>query len=244
MSNRGGAPILFRTGEAANGHNSVTTESGDVLRRLAVFAGLLAVLLSAACTGLWDKSPETGEMQHRAAETPAMQTPAPVAEESEPAPDGEGVRTAAEPAEPVAQQEKTVIDAAGATPAAPAEPVEHVPAAPVAAEDAATGEGFEQATAPLDLELLEKRLKETSAIGFFTKIALKDQVDELLEKFRDFYRGRANIPLAQLRQPFDLLIMKVLALLQDNDPQLARDILASREAIWEILSDREKFARI
>lgn len=118
------------------------------------------------------------------------------------------------------------------------------PVAPEPQTMAAPEQVKEMAAAPLDLDRLEKRLKETSAIGFFTKIALKDQVDELLDKFHAFYKGRSNFSLAQLRQPFDFLIMKVLALLQDNDPQLANDILASREAIWDILSDREKFAKI
>lgn len=232
--------------EAANGHNSVTTETDGVLRRLAFFAGLLAVLLSAACTGLWDKSPEPGETQRDggAGEVPAVQTPVPAAEEAGSAPKGEEERAAAEPAEP-----QEITDAAGATPAGqpaglPAEPAERTPAEPAAAEDAAPGTEVEQATAPLDLELLEKRLKETSAIGLFTKLALKNQVDDLLEKFRAYYQGRSSATPSQLRQPYELLIMKVLALLQDSDPPLARDILDSREAIWTILTDPEKFATL
>ncbi|HEY9148255.1 MAG TPA: hypothetical protein VIQ22_04525 [Gammaproteobacteria bacterium] len=102
----------------------------------------------------------------------------------------------------------------------------------------------EEAQPPLDLELLEKRLKETPAIGVFTKLALKNQVDDLLDNFRAFYQGRSRTSLKQLRQPYEMLIMKVLALLQDSDPQLARDILDSREAIWNILADPDKFASI
>jgi len=47
-----------------------------------------------------------------------------------------------------------------------------------------------------------------------------------------------------LRRPYDLLVMKVLTLLQDTDPALASAIVASREAMWGILSDRVKFATI
>jgi hypothetical protein len=93
----------------------------------------------------------------------------------------------------------------------------------------------------LDLKALEKRLKETSAIGVFTKLTLKNQVDDLLARFRAYYEGRARTTLAELRQPYDLLILKVLALLQDGDPALARTIAASREAIWGILADPVKF---
>ena len=93
----------------------------------------------------------------------------------------------------------------------------------------------------LDLAALEKRLKETDAIGVFTKVTLKNQVDDLMDRFRDHYGGRAKTTLAQLRQPYDLLILKVLSLLQDGDPSLARSIAESREAIWGILADPEKF---
>lgn len=126
----------------------------------------------------------------------------------------------------------------------PVKPVVSSPVSPEPTTKAIPAQVDKRAAPPLDLDLLEKRLKETSAIGFFTKIALKNQVNELLDKFRAFYEGRSNFSLAQLRQPFELLIMKVLALLQDSDQQLANDILASREAIWDILSDREKFAKI
>jgi hypothetical protein len=97
---------------------------------------------------------------------------------------------------------------------------------------------------PLDLKSLETRLKETSAIGVMTKITLKNQVDDLLDQFRAFYDGKLKTSLAELRRPYDLLILKVLALLQDGDPALASALVASREAIWGILSDRAKFAAI
>jgi hypothetical protein len=101
-----------------------------------------------------------------------------------------------------------------------------------------------KAPAPLDLTSLETRLKETNAIGVLTKIALKNQVDDLLDQFRAFYKGAVKTTLADLRQPYDLLLLKVLALLQDTDPALAAAIAASREAIWGILAYREKFAKV
>ena len=96
----------------------------------------------------------------------------------------------------------------------------------------------------LDLDSLEKRLRETEAIGVFTKLTLKNQVDDLLDRFRAHYQGRIKTTLAELRQPYDLLIMKTLTLLQDGDPSLANAILASREAIWGILSDPKKFSSL
>ena len=99
-------------------------------------------------------------------------------------------------------------------------------------------------TAPLDLTALEKRLRETAAIGVFTKIALKNQVDDLLSKFRAYYQCQARTTLADLRQPYDMLLLKVLSLLQDDDPALARAIVASREEIWGMLADRNRFATL
>ena len=99
-------------------------------------------------------------------------------------------------------------------------------------------------TPALDLTALETRLKETKAIGVFTKITLKNQVDDLLDQFRAYYQGRVKTTLAELRQPYDRLLLKVLSLCQDGDPELARAIVTSREAIWGILADPAKFATL
>jgi hypothetical protein len=96
----------------------------------------------------------------------------------------------------------------------------------------------------LDLAGLEQRLKDTHAIGLFTKLSLKNQVDDLLGAFRAFHGGQTNPPLSDLRQRYDLLLLKVLTLLQDGDPPLASAIAASREAIWALLADRDKFQKI
>lgn len=100
------------------------------------------------------------------------------------------------------------------------------------------------AAPPLDLTSLEERLKETRAIGVFTKLSLKNQVDDLLDQFKAFHSRHGGVSLAQLRQKYDVLLLKVLSLLQDGDPKLAAAISASREAIWGILVDPAKFSRI
>jgi hypothetical protein len=102
----------------------------------------------------------------------------------------------------------------------------------------------EEQPAPLDLNGLVQRLRDTNAVGLFTKVALKNQVDDLLGEFRAFYEGKSQSTLADLRRPYDLLVMKILALLQDSDPALAKDIVASRERIWAVLTDRSKFETI
>ena len=100
------------------------------------------------------------------------------------------------------------------------------------------------APSTLDLNALKTQLKETKAIGVLTKLSLKNQVDDLLQQFRDFYQGKAKVTLAQLRRSYDLLLMKVLSLVQDADRQLASAIVASREAIWGLLADPKKFATL
>lgn len=97
---------------------------------------------------------------------------------------------------------------------------------------------------PLDLKSLEARLRDTKAVGIMTKLTLKNQVDDLLDQFREFYKGKLKTTLAELRRSYELLVMKVLALLQDGDPPLASEIATSREAIWSILADPVKFAAV
>jgi hypothetical protein len=128
------------------------------------------------------------------------------------------------------------------TAAAPKAPVATARRATPAVPPAATKAPPAAAAPPLDLESLEQRLKETGAIGVLTKLSLKNQVDDLVERFRAFHRGERPPGLAELRPAFDLLVMKVLSLLQDKDTALAKDIDVSRNAIWNVLTDREKLA--
>jgi hypothetical protein len=97
---------------------------------------------------------------------------------------------------------------------------------------------------PLDIAALSARLRSTSAIGIFTKLALKNQMDDLLQQVRGVHQSGRTGGVGALRQPYDMLVLKVLAAVQDGDPPLARTISGSREAIWNILADPEKFNAI
>ena len=70
-----------------------------------------------------------------------------------------------------------------------------------------------------------------------TKLSLRNKVDDLLAQFRQHHSGKPMPTVAELRRWYDLLMMKVLSLLQDHDQQLASDILSSRERIWGLLAD-------
>jgi len=113
------------------------------------------------------------------------------------------------------------------------------PAAPPVAAPAAPA-----APAKLDLNAMKEQLKATKAIGVFTKISLKNQVDDLMQQFRDYYQGKSKLTLADLRQSYNLLMMKVLSLLQDDDKPLASAIGSSREAIWSLLANPTTFATL
>ena len=181
-----------------------------------------------------------------AAPVPAVVAPAPAAPARSVAPAPTPKAVATPPAKAPAQPARPA-----ATPSPTAKPVATAgkPAASASAGSSSAGSSDAAASKPaggeaLNLSALEKRLKDTSAIGVMTKITLKNQVDELVERFKAYHEGRDKIPLAQLRQPYDSLIMKVLSLLQDKDPSLASSIAQSREAIWSILIDRNRFSSL
>ena len=154
-----------------------------------------------------------------------------------------------------AQKESAPMPAKPAAPTETAPPAdsasrpENAPATKTEPRSAATPAAEPPAASPtpaatLDLGSLEKRLRETTAIGVFTKLSLKNQVDDLLDEFREFHKTHDQSMLTRLRQAYDLLLLKVLSLLQDGDPGLARDIASSREALWSILTDPDKFKEL
>jgi hypothetical protein len=218
--------------------------------RTAGIGALLFALLIAGCSGVKPTAPverpqSTPPRAGTATVAPAAPPSAPPSPPQSPVV-AQGETPAAAPAtssttpapagKTAAKTEAPAVKAPAKAPAAPA------PAAQPPKKDIAQEPAKPKAEAPLDLTSLETRLKETKAIGLMTKIALKNQVDDLLNQFRAFYAGKLQTTLAELRRPYDLLVLKVLSLLQDSDPTLAAAIVASREAIWGILSDRAKFA--
>ena len=184
-------------------------------------------------------SPEAETLQAPAA--PA--TPPPAIEPERPVPPAPATQAAVPkasvpvaPAKPVAptQQLPKPAAAVAVTPERAPTPavVPRATPAPVVPKPAA---------APLDLKSLEARLRQTGAIGVLTKLSLKNQVDDLVDKFRAYHKRQGTATLAELRRNYDMLLLKVLSLLQDGDPPLARDIVKSRAAIWSILEDPRKF---
>lgn len=158
---------------------------------------------------------------------------APAAEPAAPA-------TPAKPAPPTATAKPAPTKPA--TPAPTAKPA--TPPAQAAAKPTTPAPRATSPNPTLDLTALKEQLKSTKAIGLMTKLTLKNQVDDLLDGFRDLYAGKGKSTMPQLRQSYDMLMMKVLSLLQDKDQKLASDIVASREVIWGLLADPKKFAAL
>jgi hypothetical protein len=178
-------------------------------------------------------APATPQPATAAASAPSETTPTPAAQaagNASPLPVARPAATAAAPKPNPA-----------APPVAPKPAAPRVAAAPPAAAPSVAAPPAPVASPTLDLNALKEQLKETKAIGVFTKISLKNQVDDLMKQFREYYQGKTKLSLQQLRQSYDLLMMKVLSLLQDTDKKLASAIVSSREAIWGLLSDQKKF---
>src|SRR5687767_15147808 len=138
---------------------------------------------------------------------------------------------------PPAAAQKIPAAAKPATPAAKAP--EKVAVAPDIAPAPASPAKAAQPT--LDIVALKARLRETKAFGMMTKIALQNQMDDLVKQFRAVHEGGKGASVTPLRAPYDALVAKVVGLLQERDASLARAIGGSREAIWDILSDPDKF---
>ena len=197
--------------------------------------GLGILLLTAGCAGV-------GHAPPREPAGPGVAQDAPVAVSPTEATTRQDESAAEKPPEAQAAQVESVAVKPEAPQAAP--PVAESPGPAPKVKSKAAAPEKPPAPPPLDLTSLEKRLRETDAIGVFTKLTLKNQVDDLLDRFQAHYEGRAKSTLPELRQPFDLLILKVLSLVQDRDSSLAGAILASREAIWGILADPVKFQKL
>jgi hypothetical protein len=122
---------------------------------------------------------------------------------------------------------------AGAAPAG----LERAP--PAAAAPLAEPEHAPAAT--LDVTTLATRLRKSKAINLRTKLAVKNESDDLLARFRAYHARHGSATLGELRRSYDSLFATLHSLLRDADPNLARDIDRSRAAIWAVLADPLKF---
>lgn len=220
--------------------------NGRPQRRSAAVSNLIrsfpAVLCVSACVHQAGRPGSAPVAPSAPAQATAPAAPASPPQSSNAPPTASPHNALAETQSPPTQATAANVRPAGTAPKSPATSPRPATAPrapqPAPAQPALTG------PPALDLKALEQRLRDTSAIGVFTKLTLKNQVDDLLAQFKAFHEGRSQATLAQLRQKYEELLLKVVSLLQDGDPALASAISASREAIWNVLTDPKKFANI
>jgi len=202
----------------------------DLMRACLLF---LAVALSAGCTIVHTRVPGAAvEMPSPAPEavvlpepreTITLPRPVSVAAATTPVSADEKPAPVAKPLPPADKPKPAPVAIASPPRPAPAPAAAPIPAA------------------PLDLDALRARLKETSAIGLMAKLELRSQVDALVDRFRAHHAGGQPSAIDALRQSFNALVQKVLTLIRDGDPSLAAMLASSREAIWGVLEDPVKF---
>jgi hypothetical protein len=162
------------------------------------------------------------------------------------APPADGAPSADAPVPAAAVQPASAPVAAAQTELAPPEPPAVAPAVPITQEPAPSAVVVPSvlpppSTATLDFASLVTRLRKTNAINLRTKLAVKNESDDLLERFRAYHARHETATLEELRASYDSLFGKLCSLLEDGDPPLARDIDRSRAAIWAVLADPVKF---
>ena len=149
------------------------------------------------------------------------------------------------PVLPPALAAKVAVSAAEPAVVAAAEPVVVAPAAPIAQVFETPSVIPPSVASPaetLDFTSLVTRLRKTKAMNLRTKVAVKNESNDLLERFRAYHAQHGTTTLADLRRSYDLLFHELNSLLQDADPPLAHDIDRSRAAIWNVLADPRKFS--
>lgn len=120
-------------------------------------------------------------------------------------------------------------------------PVKSKPAAAVKAgasgstqEDADSGAQAEPVS-QVSMDQLIERLKNTDAIGFLTKLALRSDVMDLKDDVICYRKeGKLSEYRDELRSRFDGLVLKLMTLLE-KDPSLSQDIYVARESLWKNL---------
>jgi len=89
-------------------------------------------------------------------------------------------------------------------------------------------------------ELLE-RFTHTEAIGVFTKLSIKNNVTRLNQSFGLYHQGKRPPNIEELKERYDLMVQEMIVLVQNKDPELAKDLYAARLLLWSYLADPEKY---
>ena len=95
-----------------------------------------------------------------------------------------------------------------------------------------------------DLDQIINRVTSSKALGFFTKLSLKKDIDGFLADVKKYHDGRGDLTLDQLHEQYDALVHNLVTLVQNKDEELVRYIDDGRDKLWGMLADHEKFATL
>jgi hypothetical protein len=210
---------------------------------LVTIVGLSFALLTAGCSSqLAPKGappPSAAAVAPAPAEQPASSSPAPTIA----APSGAAAReTATAPVAPPATIAQSAVKPASPAAKAPAAAAK-APVAEPTKKASAAPEVAKKAAPTLDLTSLEQRLKNTDAIGVLTRSRSRTRSMTCSINSAGSI-GQAQDHAGRAAPGLRPAGVEGAGVLQDSDPALASAIVASREAIWGILSDPAKFATI
>ena len=98
-------------------------------------------------------------------------------------------------------------------------------------------------SAQMDPKLEEQieRFNRTKAVGVFTKLSIKSNVTRLNKSFGVYHQGERPPILEELKERFDLMVQEMVLLVQNKDPELAKDLYAARLLLWSSLADPDKY---
>ncbi|GEM_PF-3858827 len=87
----------------------------------------------------------------------------------------------------------------------------------------------------ISMDELVKRLKNTKAIGFFTKLAIRSDVLGFQDKVKKMRENKQiKDKMKDIKASFDGLLLKIIALLE-KDPDLSKEIYLARHSIFKSL---------
>jgi len=87
----------------------------------------------------------------------------------------------------------------------------------------------------ISMDELVQRLKESKAIGFFTKLAIRADVLDFKQYVDDLKKKRAlDMEMPKVHESFNGLVLKIMALLEE-DPDLSEKIYTARASILKSL---------
>jgi hypothetical protein len=95
----------------------------------------------------------------------------------------------------------------------------------------------------ISLEELGARIKATPAIGTFSKLALKNDIDDLVDDLRGYHKHQEG-DLDDLHERYEALVLKLMTLLEEDEPELALALSRSRDDIWSRLVNPVEFAKL